>query len=192
MNTAELQRLIDAIKTTLPLVIKEWNDHSLSQFEALYRQPFKQYFRDRQTQEKTKLLSPILNAIFAEQMKNAIPEFKIDEGNGRDYSYGVFPLESKITLGSGIGWVGNGYEKTPWHLLMRFDQSDSGIITEQFAMIVDLSQCISKWTKPALSSNFSGLKFLSEDEDKIYTIVGKISNKTPTGRKATYLTPIME
>jgi hypothetical protein len=190
--SADLQKLALAIKTTLPEVVKEWNKNKLSQFETLYEQPFEEYFKGRQTQEKTKVVAPIIDSIFARMMKNILPEFEIDEGKGRDYIYITTPLESKITFGAGDGWVGNGYTKTPWHILMRFNLKDNGKIENQFAMIANLDECDSKWSDPGTSSNFSGLKFLREDKDRLHIMVGKITDKTKTGKDAKYLTPIME
>ena len=60
-------------------------------------------------------------------------------------------------------------------------------------MIANLDECKSKWDKPGTTSNFSGLKFLVEDQDKIIPIVGTITNKTPSGRKdGKYILPVME
>ena len=59
MTPVELQKLVDAVKNILPAVIKEWNEIKLIQFETLYEQSFEQYFKNLQTQEKTKRLSSI-------------------------------------------------------------------------------------------------------------------------------------
>jgi hypothetical protein len=75
---------------------------------------------------------------------------------------------------------------------MRFEVAANGTITKQFAAIVDLDQCKSKWTAPGTSSNFSTLKFLVEDQDKIMPVVGAITNKTKSGRDGTYVDMIMQ
>ena len=187
-----MDQLITAIRQTVPLVVSEWNTFKLPQWESLVEQSFEKYFAGRQTQEKTKMVAPILDSIFARHMKNIIPEFVVAEGKGQDYLYDKIPFESKITFGDGDGWTGNGYSKTPWHLLMRFEVDTSGRIGKQFAMITDLSKCKSNWTAPGKTSNFSTLKFLAEDHSNLIPVVGSISNRTPTGRNSTYVFPIMK
>lgn len=185
MNQTQIQDLVTAIRTSVPEVVKEWNTKKLPQFENLVEQSFRQYFDGRQTQEKTKLVAPILDVVFARQMKSRLPDFEIDEGKGRDYCYGTTPLESKITLGQGNGWVGNGYAKTPWHILMKFDINEDGRIGEMFATLVDLDQCKSKWTAPDTSSNFSGLTFLVEDAPQLIPIIGTVKHNSK------YLKPLL-
>jgi hypothetical protein len=188
-----MQSLVDAIRQILPEVVKEWNTVKLPLYESLVEQSFEKYFEGRQTQEKTKMVAPILDSIFARKVNAILPEFVVSEGKGQDYVYGSIPFESKITFGENYGWVGNGYSKTPWHLLMRFELTKDGKIVKQFAMIANLDECKSKWDKPGTTSNFSGLKFLVEDQDKITPIVGSITNKTPSGLKnGKYILPVME
>ena len=187
-----MDKLTEAIKTIIPKVVHEWNTSKLPLFESLVEQSFKSYFEGRQTQEKTKMVAPILDSIFSRHMKAIIPEFIVSEGKGQDYLYGSIPLESKITFGSGDSWTGNGYSKTPWHLLMRFELTENGKIIDQFAMMTDLSQCESKWSDPGLKSNFSTLKFKVKDIPNLISIIGCLSNKTQTGKDATYMSPLME
>ena len=185
MDQLQINSLVAAIQTTVPDVVTEWNTKKLPQFESLVEQSFRQYFEGRQTQEKTKLVAPILDVVFARLMKTQLTDFVIDEGVGRDYCYGITPLESKITLGQGNGWVGNGYAKTPWHILMKFSMDDDGHINEMFATLVNLDQCKSKWTAPDTSSNFSGLTFLTEDADQLIPIIGTVKHNSK------YLKPIL-
>jgi len=185
MDQQQINGLVAAIQTTVPGMVTEWNTKKLPQFENLVEQTFRQYFEGRQTQEKTKLVAPILDVVFARLMKTQLTDFVIDEGVGRDYCYGTTPLESKITLGQGNGWVGNGYAKTPWHILMKFSMDDDGHIGEMFATLVDLDQCQSKWTAPDTSSNFSGLTFLTEDADQLTPIIGTVKHNSK------YLKPIL-
>lgn len=184
--------LINAIQQVVPSMIQEWNTSKLPQFESLVEQSFEKYFEGRQTQEKTKMVAPILDSIFARRMQAIVPEFVVAEGKGKDYLYGEIPFESKITFGEGDSWTGNGYSKTPWHLLMRFEVTPQGKIIRQFAMITNLEQCKSKWSAPGSTSNFSTLKFVAEDQDKLTTVIGSVTNKTKTGRNGSYISPIME
>lgn len=187
-----MDQLITAIQKTIPSVVNEWNKIKLPLFESLVEQSFEKYFSGRQTQEKTKMVAPILDSIFARHVQNIIPEFVVAEGKGQDYVYGNIPIESKITFGEGDSWTGNGYSKTPWHLLMRFEVAPTGIIVKQFAMITNLNTCKSKWTVPGTTSNFSTLRFVVGDRDELIPIVGALTSKTRTGRDATYVSPIME
>ena len=185
MDETQINNLVAAIKASVPDVVTEWNTKKLPQFENLVEQSFRQYFDGRQTQEKTKLVAPILDVVFARLMKALLEDFEIDEGKGRDYCYRTTPLESKITLGQGNGWVGNGYAKTPWHILMKFNMDDDGHINEMFATLVNLDECQSKWTAPDTSSNFSGLTFLVEDAAKLVPIIGTVKHNSK------YLKPIL-
>ena len=185
MDQQQINSLVAAVKATVPGVVTEWNTKKLPQFESLVEQSFRQYFEGRQTQEKTKLVAPILDVVFARSMKALLQDFVIDEGVGRDYRYGTTPLESKITLGQGNGWVGNGYAKTPWHILMKFNMDEDGHINEMFATLVNLDQCESKWTAPDTNSNFSGLTFLVEDSAKLIPIIGTVKHNSK------YLKPIL-
>lgn len=188
MNIDNLKSGITAI---MPTVVEEWNTVKLPLFESLVEQTFEKFFEGRQTQEKTKMVAPILDSIFARQIKNLLPEFVVAEGKSQDYKYFQTPFESKITFGEGDSWTGNGYKKTPWHLLMRFEVQSNGIITRKFVMIVDMDKCKSKWTAPGTNSNFSTLRFLTEDNQHLIPIVGSVDTLTRTGRPGTYIRPIM-
>lgn len=98
----EIQDLVNAIKVALPKVIDEWNNESLSQFELLYRRPFKEVFAGRQTQEKTKAISPIIDEIFTEKIKDELPSFVQSEGNSKDYMIGSTWIEWKNSLADNL------------------------------------------------------------------------------------------
>tara|TARA_B110000858_G_C17770639_1_gene459417 strand:- start:129 stop:680 length:552 start_codon:yes stop_codon:yes gene_type:complete len=172
-----MKKLIDAIYLSIPEVIKEWNENKLTQLESLVEQPFKEYFNNRQTQEKTKMVSPVIDTIFTRIMKTHLNDFEVDEGKGRDYKWGNILLESKLTLGEGNSWTGNGYTKTDIHLLFRFNIDENGIIVSYFSSVVDLSKCESNWTSPTNKSNFSTLKFLTNDISEISIIHGEMVSK---------------
>ena len=182
--------LINALQQVLPAVVKEWNEVKLQQFEQLFGQTFEKFFEGRQTQEKTKLVAPILDSVIARYLKEELPNFDVAEGKGQDYLYNNIPIESKITFGQGDSWTGNGYAKTPWHMLMRFEVLDNGTITRHFAMMVDMSTCKSQWTAPGTTSNFSTLKFVTEDYDNLIVATGSISRLTNTGKAGKYVRAI--
>ena len=184
-----MNRLLEAIQQTLPCVAQEWNTVKLPLFETLVEKPFSEYFEGKQTQEKTKLVAPILDIIFARQVSAVVPEFVIKEGRGQDYQYGAIPVECKITFGIGNNWNGNGYAKAPWHILLRFDMSDTGKITHMFATLVNLDNCISKWKSASKGNtktvNWYHLVFLKEDLAQLTLAVGEIQQKSK------YLQPVM-
>ena len=168
-----MEKLIQAIKDSIPLVIEEWNNKKINHFEILFEHSFEDYFCERETQEKTKIISPIIDTIFARIMSQQIDNFVIDEGKGRDYRWYNIPLENKLTLSTGNSWTGNGYEKTDYHILSKFELNKSGKIISYFSCLVNLKECSSFWSKPH-KSNFSTLKFLNDDFDKIIPIHGNI------------------
>jgi hypothetical protein len=172
-----MKELHTAIELILPSLVDEWNTVKIAQCEQLWEKSFKEYFEGRQTQEKTKMIAPILDVVFARLVGDIIDGFTVDEGKGRDYDYNGTPIECKITLGAGNCWVGNGYAKSPQHILMRFSMDENGIINEYFVMAVDLDKCISKWTPPGSSANFSSLNFVNEDAEHLNIIIGNIKLK---------------
>jgi hypothetical protein len=186
-----IQDLVDAIRQVMPEVVDEWNTTKLEQFEQLFGQSFENFFQGKQTQEKTKLIAPIIDSVFARRVQTRLPNFLLAEGKGQDYMFNHVPIESKITFGQGDSWTGNGYAKTPWHLLMRFELLNTGEMTHHFAMITDLAACQSQWTAPGTTSNFSTLRFSIQDFDNLIPITGTISNLTQTGRNGKYVRAIL-
>ena len=172
-------KLKENIKEVLPLVVDEWNNVKLPAFESLIEKSFKDYFEGRQTQEKTKMVAPILETIFERMLKKLEPTFVADEGKGHDYLYGDIPIECKITCSDSGTWTGNGYAKTPIHILMSFKLEDDGNITDMFCMFANLTDDIeSGWgKKTSLTANFVGLRLLSEDIDNFDVVVGEVSTK---------------
>ena len=166
-------------KRVLPLVVDEWNNVKLPAFESLIEKSFDEYFHGRQTQEKTKMIAPILETIFERMMGDLDPTFVADEGKGHDYLHGDLPIECKITCSPSGKWTGNGYTKTPIHILMSFNLQENGTITDMFCMFANLTDDIeSGWgTKKSLTANFVSLRLLSEDVDNFEPIVGEVSTK---------------
>jgi len=177
--------LREAIAAVIPELVEEWNTVMLPKLEDMaYGLSFSEIFKDRLTQEKTKVVSPFLDIVFARLIKRYIPDFEVDETVGRDYIWNSEGFECKITFGKN-GWTGNGYAKTPKHILLRFTLTEDGKITEMFAALVDLDECKSRWTDKTTKSNFSTLKFVKEDADVLDVTVGDIKiNKV-------YIKPLM-
>jgi hypothetical protein len=164
------------IKKVFPLVVEEWNNNKLPLFEEMIEKSFEDFFEGRQTQEKTKMVAPIVETIFERMLNKLEPTFVADEGKGHDYLYGDLPIECKITCSPSGTWTGNGYTKTPIHILMNFKLEDSGTITDMFCMFANLTDDIeSGWgKKTSLTANFVGLRLLSEDIDNFDVVVGEV------------------
>jgi hypothetical protein len=188
MKNKESQNVfvLKAVKKVLPSVVSEWNTKKLKTLESLYEQKFIKLFENRQTQEKTKIVAPILDSIFARFMKEEISEFEIDETAGHDYIINGEQYECKITFTPGNFWTGNRFSKTQKHILLKFILNDSGFITDMFAMTVNLDDCVSAWNKTSSSSNFSMLVFLKEDYENLNVAIGSLEAKTKK------ITPILE
>jgi hypothetical protein len=112
--------LVDTIKKAMPIVIEDWNERKIKEFEHLFEKTFKDYFHNKQTQEKTKLISPIIDILFSKTINKNISNFIIDERIGKDYSWDGEDFESKISLSPDNYWTGNGYKKTNNHILIKF------------------------------------------------------------------------
>ena len=173
MNKQELKTLGNAIKKVLPEVVKDWNENKLKQFETFFESNYEDFFFKRKTQERTKILSPVINLIFIRKMNEETDGFFDNDENGSDYLYNETKIEGKITLSPGNSWTGNGYFKTPIHILLRLKISEKGFIEDFFSMIADLDNTKGSWTDPTTKSNFSTLKFYNEDSDSLIICNGE-------------------
>ena len=168
--------LEDVLRIVIPKVVKEWNNQKLAEWEHCYEQDFESYFKGMKTQEITKTINPLLYVIFLRHMMALLPEFVRcvgTDGDGLDYRCWNIPLETKITLSDNIYWTGNGYPKTPLHILIRFNLTELRTVTGMFVVLVDLDRCVSDWTDPVIASNWSTIKFFAEDATEFNPIVGK-------------------
>tara|TARA_R100001443_G_C3290079_1_gene162617 strand:- start:66 stop:632 length:567 start_codon:yes stop_codon:yes gene_type:complete len=168
----DIEVLSEALKEVMLPVCKEWNTVSLPMMEKLYRgRSFKSIFEGRQTQEKTKTVSPILDEIVAEFIKDKISNFTITEGKGFDYTLNDTEIEWKNSLSDSNSWTGNGYNKTNWHVLCKFILNEDGVIEKYFACIVPYDMVDSNWSETG-NSNFSSLSILKTDLDYVIEVSG--------------------
>ena len=81
--------LCKAIKEVVPQVMEDWNQNKLNEFSNLFESDFESFFAGKQTQEKTKIVSPILNKIFIRLMNNhnTIESFIDNDESGSDYLF---------------------------------------------------------------------------------------------------------
>ena len=185
-----MEPLINAIRTVYLEAINEFNTVKMPLLEEALGRSIIEEFPDpvKRTAETTKVLARILDNTFFRHIHAIEPTFIEDESAGRDNLFGTIPIEQKITFGKGNSWTGNGYDKTGWHLLKKFSMNDAGRINGCFLALVNLEECISKWSERTLKSNFSSLHLKSVDKDKIHVIVGTLKGN-PTNL-APVLTPV--
>lgn len=165
-----------ALRTCLPAIITEFNTVRLPLLEQAYGRTIIEEFPDpvKRTSETTKGMGRILDNVFFRHVNAQLPTFIEDEGAGRDYRFGDIPIESKNTFGKGDSWTGNGYDKTAWHLLKKFNVNDAGRISHVFLALVNLDDCKSCWTAKTLKSNFSSLALKTVDFDNVIVVTGSL------------------
>ena len=173
-NIKPLQK---AIKDSIPKVVEQWNSIKIKQLETYLGDSCKNFFNKVSTTEKTKIISPAISNAFFKELSLILPDFKKHETTGSDYIYNGLKIELKVTLSPKETWTGNGYKKEPTHILLKFKLEDDYKISAYFSMIVNLDQTKGKWTDPDLSSNFSTLKFLNEDSEKLIICNGNFVKK---------------
>jgi len=174
MHNPDIELLAQVLKGVMPRVCKEWNDDNLGRFIHAHRnKPFREIFKNRQTQEKTKEVSSYIDDIVAEFIQEKLPAFEITEGKGKDYTINSTWVEWKNSLSESNSWTGNGYKKTNWHVLCKFIMNEDGIIEKYFACIVPYDMVESKWS-PTGNSNFSELKLLKTDLDQVIEVTGSL------------------
>jgi hypothetical protein len=132
---------------------------------------------DQVTVEIAKNFSRVLNNCLYRHICAVLPQFKEHTTNGSDYMFGDILIEDKNSFSSGAAWVGNGFDKTPIHLLKKFQCDENGRIVSAFACIVDLDKCESGWSDKTLSTNRSTISFYNDDEKHIKVIYGSIEKK---------------
>jgi hypothetical protein len=171
-----INNLKNIIKDNWDTITNDFNKHIDEKFEEFFFMSYSEYFKNNKTQEITKIISPVFNAILCKNLKPF--GFNKCESDGSDYTFENILIEGKITLSKDNSWTGNGYKKTNWHLLVKLELDEYGMIRYSFCALVPLDECVSNWTKPTLGSNFSSLKFENQDYQKINIINGMIERKT--------------
>jgi len=185
INMKRINKLRNILSKEWPNIIMEYNNHISEKFEKLFFKDFKSYFNNKQTQEKTKIVSPIFNAILCRHLKKF--GFFENEINGSDYLFEHLFLEGKLAMTANNTWTGNGYKKTNWHLLKKLVINDDGIIIKSACYLFPLNDSTSKWSIPK-NSNFSNLKINSDDLEKIIVVYGSID----LSKKRKYIQPILK
>ena len=183
-----MNELIQTIQQVLPAVIKEVNEVRIPALETAWGRPFKAEManEDQVTVEIAKNYARPLNNTFLRHIQAILPGFTEHTTNGSDYAFNGTPIEDKNSFSEGNGWVGNGFAKTPVHLLKKFKVDSNGRITHAFIALVDLSKCSSVWSAKTVNTNRSVISFELADEKHIQVICGELKQNKK------YLKPLME
>lgn len=177
----DISKLKQTIVQVFPAVIKEVNSVRIPALEQAWGRPFKDEFanEEQKTVEIAKNYARVLNNCVFRHISNVLPEFKEHTTNGSDYIYGDLLIEDKNSFSpDSKGWNGNGFDKTPLHLLKKFRCCENGRITEAFVALVDLSKCKSRWSDKSLTYNGSSIAFCNDDLNQIDVIIGQLQLKT--------------
>lgn len=140
----------------------------------------------QRTQSETKMIGPILENAFINVLYEIYKDsdIKIDRmgGHGFDFKINDNPIEIKTSqVSSSVGFTGNKTSifalKSDIHVLIKYSIKYNDI-DKIYLAIVDTNQTVSKWkTDTSTRSSYSNLKFLIEDLDKIYLIIGQLIPK---------------
>lgn len=182
-----MKQLVTTIQQVLPAVIKEVNEVRIPALESAWGRTFKQEManEDQVTVEIAKNYARPLNNAFLRHIQAVLPNFSEHTTNGSDYEFNGVLIEDKNSFSEGNSWVGNGFAKTPMHLLKKFKVDANGRITHAFIALVDLSKCQSGWGAKTTATNRSCIQFITADQPLIDIVVGslKVNQK--------YLKPVM-
>lgn len=180
-----IKNLKNLLNREWPNIIQKYNNHISKNFKTLFLKDFKSFFNGKQTQEKTKIVSPIFNSILCKHLEQF--GFLENEIHGSDYLFENLDLEGKLTMTDNNTWTGNGYKKTNWHLLKKVVINDDGTINKSSCYLFPLDESTSSWSIPS-KSNFSNLKINSEDLDNLIIVYGDID----LSKKRKYIQPVLK
>lgn len=183
-----MNQLVTTIQQVLPAVIREVNEVRIPALETAWGRTFAQEManEDQVTVEIAKNYARPLNNTFLRHIRAVLPNFSEHTTDGSDYEFNGVLIEDKNSFSESNGWVGNGFAKTPMHLLKKFKVDSNGRITHAFVALVDLSKCQSGWSAKTVNTNRSVIQFETADVAHIQVIYGKLK----PNRK--FLKPVME
>jgi hypothetical protein len=172
-----MNKLVTTIRSVLSSVIEEVNTIRIPALEIAWGRSFKEEMLNegQVTVEIAKNYARVLNNTFFRHISKNIKTFKEHTTNGSDYRYGNILIEDKNSFSpDAIGWVGNGFNKTPMHLLKKFRVDENGRITEAFIALVDTSKVQRGWSARKINTNRSIIDFSTYDIDCITVIYGQL------------------
>lgn len=166
-----------------PDLIIRFQNHINNIWPGSYFETFSDWRLGRETQEITKVISPLFNSWLKKELKKI--GFELKEGKGMDYFWNGIDLEGKLSLSNSNAWTGNGFPKTNWHLLIKINFNNNGLIDGSFVCLAPINDCESCWTDSGKKDNFSTLQLRTVDYEKIILIVGTFK------KNRVYLKPIL-
>lgn len=182
-----MKQLIQTIKQVLPQVIQEVNEIRIPALETAWGRSFQEEManEDQITVEIAKNYARPLNNAMFRHLQARLPKFTEHSTNGSDYAFGSILIEDKNSFSDSNSWVGNGFAKTPIHLLKKFQVDERGRINKAFVAVVDLGRCASAWTAKTVETNRSTIKFTVNDIEHIQVAYGELAVKKK------YIQPVM-
>lgn len=171
-----MDKLVNALKIAIPDAIREVNEVRIPALEQAWGRSFKDELQNetQKTVEIAKNYTRVVNNAIYRHVKKQLPTYQEHLTSGSDYNYDGTLIEDKNSFSASSDWVGNGFNKTPVHLLKKFKCDENGRITAAFVALVDLSKCKAKWTDRKINTNRSTISFSSEDADHVKVAYGSL------------------
>ena len=172
----KIQKLKQAIQQVLPEVIREINEERIPALESAWGRTFKEELENENqvTVEIAKNYARPVNNTFYRHIRSVLPEFEEHTTDGSDYVLDGVLIEDKNSFSPSNGFVGNGFAKTPVHMLKKFRVDENGRIREAFIAVVDLSKTQGAWSEKSINTNRSTIQFANDDIPQINVIFGSI------------------
>lgn len=169
----KIREFCDSLKVVIPIVKQRWDTETKPYLEACPYFNLVEFLKKATTAERTKMFSNFFYQIMFSTLQEIHGDnFEEKEINKQDIEFKDVPIEIKLTLSSDNSWTGNGFEKVPWHLLIKLKMDQEMNISEVVVLMVDLNSCTHQWSATGSTSNFSSLKFVVDDEQKLQMVFG--------------------
>jgi hypothetical protein len=173
LERKKIKEFCDSLKVVIPKVKTRWDSETKPYLEACPYFNLVDFLKKSPTAERTKMFSNFFYQIMFQTLREIHGDnFEEKEINKQDIEFKGIPIEIKLTLSTDNSWTGNGFEKVPWHLLIKLKMDDNINITDVVVLMVNLKLCTHQWSAPGTTSNFSSLKFIVNDEDKLQMVFG--------------------
>jgi hypothetical protein len=177
MSESIMNELSEVIKSVLLVSIKNFNEIRLPALESAWGRTFTDEMANESqvTVEIAKNYARPFNNELYRNILTKVSEFQEDTTKGSDFTWYGIPVEHKNSFSiSSKGFVGNGFDKTPWHLLMKFGTDENGRINKCFSCIIDTSKMANQWSDKKSTSNFSSLKLTNDDIQHAIIAMGSL------------------
>jgi hypothetical protein len=177
MSDKSMNELAQIIKSILPITIKNFNQVRLPALESAWGRTFIDEMANESqvTVEIAKNYARPFNNELYRNILTKINQFQEDTTKGSDFTFYGIPVEHKNSFSpDSNSFTGNGFDKTPFHLLMKFSTDENGRINKCFSCIIDTSKMTKQWSDKSTTSNFSSLKLTNDDIKHAIIISGSL------------------